>query len=525
MNVRSFIALFFVLFIGIIFYISVNLQKESLLFNAYNMSKHLDSHIVRAVDAVNFLNTAASELMKKIDAEKAPNIPLKKIDNTGEFNLDYNLYFKNTPSDLQVAMATQSGFKRDHETLREVAMSLELAPYFKTLKDENEEYAWLYYFSNSNFLTLYPFIQNFRLEADLKNRPLFQYGTKQLNKEKKLFMTPPYLDTVGKGLMITLGKPVYNKDKFLGITEVDITLDRLNHLMQIADLLNNKSLLINKQFQVLGQNNLFFQKTKSEIKKIEKVAPDLQNTINKYHEEQQVRLIDFKYIYVTKLKSLPLTFVYYQSAYLVWAKALFQTIPAFLLIFIIFYIYRSYNKIKLLNKELSDSKEKLQEEASHDFMTGLYNRRYFFENAQAILLKSQRKNKMLAICMLDLDNFKMINDTYGHHEGDKFIIALSDIISKHLRESDLVARFGGDEFCVLLEDITEKNVIALFEKIQSIYNDYIAVLPFEVNTSLSIGIAYGRFTTIEKGIDLADRALYQSKENGKNQLTLKKTNN
>lgn len=115
------------------------------------------------------------------------------------------------------------------------------------------------------------------------------------------------------------------------------------------------------------------------------------------------------------------------------------------------------------NLDLIDLFEKTRELANKDFLTGLYNRRYFFEFAAVLLKKAKRDKKLISFAMLDIDKFKNINDTYGHAAGDIAICEVADILNNHLlRESDIVARFGGEEFCLLIDNITKEDTEKFF---------------------------------------------------------------
>ncbi len=173
------------------------------------------------------------------------------------------------------------------------------------------------------------------------------------------------------------------------------------------------------------------------------------------------------------------------------------------------------------NLELIDLFDTIRNLSNKDFLTGSYNRRYFFESGQAIFDKALRDQRDLVVAMIDIDNFKNINDTYGHDVGDIAIKEIKTLLDKHLRSSDLVARFGGEEYCILLERITLEDAQALFEKIRA---------AFEANTidahgttiayTISIGVYYGLCEDLEHMIKRSDEALYTSKENGRNQVTL-----
>jgi len=192
------------------------------------------------------------------------------------------------------------------------------------------------------------------------------------------------------------------------------------------------------------------------------------------------------------------------------------------------FLNKPYSEIELItrinsNLELLELFEKTRDMANKDFMTGSYNRRYFFEVGQTIFAKAKRAQKEIAVAMFDIDKFKNINDTYGHDVGDVAIIEVANILNKHLRQSDLVARFGGEEFCVLLENITLDEIEVLFEKIRLVFEkNIIKVNNLEISFTTSIGICYGIEDDLESMIKKSDDGLYFCKNNGRNQIAINK---
>lgn len=166
--------------------------------------------------------------------------------------------------------------------------------------------------------------------------------------------------------------------------------------------------------------------------------------------------------------------------------------------------------------------EKLRDTSLRDGMTGLYNRRFLEEVIDKIMSQAARNKDTYSVLMLDVDFFKMVNDTYGHDIGDKVIVALSKVLKSSIRESDLAIRYGGEEFVVMLHNANEEGTISIATKIHSEF----AKLAFEVGNgeplrkTISIGIA--KFPTdgdtIWKCIKFADTALYEAKETGRNKI-------
>ncbi len=175
-------------------------------------------------------------------------------------------------------------------------------------------------------------------------------------------------------------------------------------------------------------------------------------------------------------------------------------------------------ELKKLNKELSDLSE-------IDGLTGIANRRHFDEFYEREFRHSIRYQTPLSLMMLDIDFFKEYNDHYGHLNGDKIIIEMAGIFKKYAqRSNDLAGRFGGDEFIILLSDATQEVCITIAKKIQNelvelkLIHEFSSVCPI---ISLSIGIATvipNRETKLTELIERADQALYQAKQNGRNQI-------
>ncbi len=190
------------------------------------------------------------------------------------------------------------------------------------------------------------------------------------------------------------------------------------------------------------------------------------------------------------------------------------------------FLNKPYNEVEVTtrinsNLNILELFQQTKDMANKDFLTGAYNRRYFFESGNQIFKKALRDKRELCVAMFDIDKFKNINDTYGHDIGDEAIKNLCDILNSNLRDSDLMARFGGEEFCVLLENITLENTKLLFEKIRKVFEDNILeVYEYKLNYTVSIGICYGLEENLELMIKKADDGLYYCKEHGRNQIAI-----
>jgi diguanylate cyclase (GGDEF)-like protein len=167
--------------------------------------------------------------------------------------------------------------------------------------------------------------------------------------------------------------------------------------------------------------------------------------------------------------------------------------------------------------DLRESSERAHESSLHDALTGLPNRTLLVQRLDHAILRCQRSDKIVAILFADLDQFKSINDTYGHHVGDELLIAVADRLSGILRAGDTLARLGGDEFVILCEDLDETSQGApLAARIGAALGQTFTLSEIDVQVSASVGIAFaGRGNHgSEQVLQVADTAMYQAKRKG-----------
>jgi len=175
-----------------------------------------------------------------------------------------------------------------------------------------------------------------------------------------------------------------------------------------------------------------------------------------------------------------------------------------------------------VNLELLDLFSQIKEMANRDYLTGMFNRRYFFDSANSIFFKNRRKKESIGVATIDIDKFKSINDLYGHDIGDDALKEVPTVLSKNLRNSDLVARFGGEEFCIIFEDINRENLLLILEKIRKSFEENsITTSGITLSYTVSIGVYFGIEESLDKMLKLSDEALYEAKAAGRNRVILK----
>src|SRR3990167_4880523 len=180
-------------------------------------------------------------------------------------------------------------------------------------------------------------------------------------------------------------------------------------------------------------------------------------------------------------------------------------------------------QITQATQELRDQKDAAELAARTDSLTGVASRRAFSEAAEAEMQRALRYRSELSLLMMDLDHFKVVNDTHGHVTGDAVLVSFAQTVQQLVRKVDLVARLGGEEFVVLLPNITADQATALAERIrEAVYNSHLLVDGQPLQFSVSIGVAQfdRRELSLTGWLARADAALYQAKAQGRNRVVL-----
>jgi len=193
-------------------------------------------------------------------------------------------------------------------------------------------------------------------------------------------------------------------------------------------------------------------------------------------------------------------------------------IASFLAVIIMSYLYeyarhRSYAALQVLRK-------KVEQEARTDELTGLFNRRHLYEYMQQSLHRTRRLHMPMSLLLIDIDNFKSINDNYGHQFGDEVLVLIAQTLRESLRNHDTIARWGGEEFLVLLTETGNTAARTVAEKLRAT----IQSLPIrrdgqDIPMTISVGMHTANQTeSLDAMLNHADENLYTAKHNGRNQV-------
>ncbi|MBI9047126.1 MAG: diguanylate cyclase, partial [Anaerolineaceae bacterium] len=191
---------------------------------------------------------------------------------------------------------------------------------------------------------------------------------------------------------------------------------------------------------------------------------------------------------------------------------------------------------KRMQDQLQDSlaevqalQNQLYEEAIRDPLTGLYNRRHLEKMIQHELPRARRHAYPICFVMIDIDHFKMINDSFGHSVGDHVLQEVSKLLLAQTRSEDFIYRYGGEEFLVLMTNIPLEDARLYAERLRNLVEEAIIQInnpAAEINVTISLGIAgYNNGeTTVDELLRAADKALYSAKTQGRNRVIVAETN-
>lgn len=369
------------------------------------------------------------------------------------------------------------------DTVQELHSVLYLKPLFKTILNSKHDIQWVYYTSAKNFIYIAPSNEVWGKDflTNIYKKEFWTEAIPNNNPGMELVLTRMYNDSAGKGYLSTLSLPIMHNDEFMGILSIDIALKTLNNMIKKENLAGAIYLLIEDN-QIIASSEDF---------KLNEVLEKNNTTFELPIFNDMIKLV-----YIQDKKEKLLTIL---------KNSLFQVL---LLVFILFIIY-ILCYLLLLNK-------KIQKLANRDSLSSLLNRRAMRRESRKLLNIANRYNQDISILILDIDLFKKVNDTYGHHIGDLVIKEISKILSKNSRESDLVSRYGGEEFLIMLSNTNSKNAYILAERIRKEVSN-LSIENYDLKITISIGCTeYIKEEELDTFIKRADNLLYKAKEEGRN---------
>ncbi len=252
------------------------------------------------------------------------------------------------------------------------------------------------------------------------------------------------------------------------------------------------------------------------------ILPAISIIVSSFFKDHKLMVI----IYVLNLVSILLSYI--QSYYTTPIQGMIVFIAVFMstIIYIVSKeIYKSFDdQLKYISSVIR-KQTSLEKELMIEPLTKLYNRKALDEHMCSIIKKIHKNSQMPYVAMIDLDNFKKVNDVFGHVNGDRTLIALTKIINKNLSKNMKAYRFGGEEFVIVMENITKEEAKKTIEKIRKDFENTKHEYLNNTNATLSGGIScYSYKKDVITWLDEADKALYEAKGKGRNQIVIFENN-
>ncbi len=204
--------------------------------------------------------------------------------------------------------------------------------------------------------------------------------------------------------------------------------------------------------------------------------------------------------------------------------SVFAGLSVFCGVFLVYPVIRrgvnEQGKLKRMTQSLSERSQNLEQAATTDGLTGMHNRRYFDDAMVEYLNAFREIGKPVGMMILDLDHFKVINDTHGHDVGDEVLRRVANCLMEFTRYHDVVARLGGEEFAVLSPNTSERQLHALADRIRTAISD-LRIASGNVTLRVTVSIGLATWDGREAGEELyrrADKQLYQAKRQGRNRV-------
>lgn len=188
------------------------------------------------------------------------------------------------------------------------------------------------------------------------------------------------------------------------------------------------------------------------------------------------------------------------------------------------FIYKGFTEEEFFvrlnsNLEILELFQNAKNEAKIDYLTGMYNRRYLFDEGEISFRESKNQNRHFSVVILDIDKFKSINDTWGHAIGDIAIKEVVTILDKYTDEKTKAVRLGGEEFCLLVEDKDYEQLNKLLENIRASFeNNILKIDDIEILFTVSFGVCNIIGESLNNMLNKADKALYSAKKSGRNKV-------
>jgi diguanylate cyclase (GGDEF)-like protein len=412
---------------------------------------------------------------------------------------------------------------------RETQMALWLFPLHRAALRTTPDLAWVYYLSAGPLYAVSPWVPvrelhdrsaggqpGFLLRPN--NDDLLTRAAPARNPGRAAFWTQPYVDPASQQLLVSHGAPVYEGRHFRGMVGADLRLGFLQQALDTRHLSGGRLLLVRSPTASLAEARLI---AGSNQRINPRIAPTLAMQLGLNAGELDDKLAqsgEFRHSGTRELIAVPIPdagwwLVYEVPSGRIMLSVLEQLQPAAMVVAVLLLL------LVFTYHRLHRSTLALQRLAMRDPLTGAFNRRALFEAMERERARYRRGGHLYGLIMADIDFFKQVNDLYGHAAGDEVLRVITRVLQTDLRDTDLLARVGGEEFVILLPHSDPATALATAERLRhQVEQTVVQSGDNTIQVTISLGVTVPAYAGEE--IDLtyqrADVALYSAKFSGRN---------
>jgi diguanylate cyclase (GGDEF)-like protein len=472
---------------------SMHAEREKVIGRTALLVEHIDYELDYLLHGAKTMrNIADRYLLGRVKAVENPIRQLKPVPEHQAYVTDLPAGLdKDLPPTRRGRITGELPLPDTHDPVSvEMAMAIGMSPVMEALREHDPDIPWVYYTSARRFMFLFSEAdaqaKGFYFKPVLMEQEFIARAGPQANPTRVPIWTRPYRDEAGKGTMVTLSQPVYQGDEFRGVISIDVSVQRLQRLLDMHPIPGAQVALFSDDEQALAQRG-------GEIV----TSPREGTLLRLQNAPWQVRLrIDDRQMLLLALQS--------RTAQC-GGVALLGVSFVFMLL-------------------LMRSERRIRELSIRDGLTGLHNRRHFDATVGVQFGGAHRGSYRLGLAIIDIDFFKKYNDRYGHQQGDAALKAVAHALRAALqRSSDQVFRIGGEEFAVMTHLKGDDTLEGLLERLNQAVRDLQLAHQDNATGHLTIsigGVVVDASTGLspQEAYQQADAALYRAKASGRDRF-------
>lgn len=476
----------------------LKLQADKRAETAHRLATLFDHELSIRAHTARAMQLMAQQFLEGHEsANWTPVRHLKREPKRNGFTLELPPGFN--PADLGNITGIGSVPAQASQAAREMAMALALTPLFKVTTERDPETPWVYYTSALDFMYLFPRVSpdDFFYSERIRDLDFVKGALPSANPSRSVFWSPVYMDEAGKGWLVTVSAPVYERDAFRGAVSIDISVNRLSWLLHRYDIANSKIHLS------LGDGHSLVDPKDAPLAVRPDSLPSDTLVVNDSSLVMAIPLQIKDWYIVVQTDRLATMREAAKNSVSLGLVALFLC-GVVALAYLLAKALRNVERLSVV-----------------DALTGLYNRRMFDANLAEELSRIRRHQTALGLIMFDVDFFKRLNDSFGHHEGDKALQAIAQAIRGALKRStDKVFRIGGEEFAALVNSANASDLEEIARRMCEAVRDLALPNPDSPygRVTISIGLLHlgdDCDSTPDQAYSRADAALYRAKAEGR----------